>query len=55
MSGGTVPGRKATVPAVIEAAIVESRVLAIEYQDSSGRSTRRDVEPVALLGIAPDW
>lgn len=46
---------KASVPAVIETAIVESRVLAIDYQDNSGRSTHRDVEPVVLLGIEPDW
>jgi predicted DNA-binding transcriptional regulator YafY len=46
---------KASVPAVIEAGIVESRVLSLDYEDHAGRSTRRDVEPVALLGVEPDW
>jgi predicted DNA-binding transcriptional regulator YafY len=46
---------KASVPAVIEAAIVESRVLALDYEDNSGRSSHRAVEPVVLLGVEPDW
>ena len=42
-------------PAVIEHAMLQRRVLGLDYVDRQGQSTRRDVEPVALLGIHPNW
>lgn len=42
-------------PAVVEHAIVQQRVLEIEYVDKLGRPTSRPVEPLAVLGVAPNW
>ena len=48
------PGRPRP-PGVVEHAIVQSRVLQIEYVDKDGRTTTRAVEPVAVLGVHPSW
>jgi predicted DNA-binding transcriptional regulator YafY len=41
--------------AVVEQAIVEQRVVQIEYADKTGALTTRTVEPVAVLGVQPHW
>jgi predicted DNA-binding transcriptional regulator YafY len=40
---------------VIEEAVVTSRVVEIDYQDRYGESTRRLVEPMALVGSGQEW
>ncbi len=47
-------GRHRSVAAV-EQAIVERRVVEIEYVDKAGEATSRTVEPVAVLGVRPHW
>lgn len=42
-------------PAVVEHAIVQRRVLQLDYVDRHGASTERVVEPVAVLGVRPNW
>ena len=42
-------------PAVVEHAIVQRRVLQLDYVDRNGDGTSRPVEPVAVLGIHPSW
>jgi predicted DNA-binding transcriptional regulator YafY len=42
-------------PAVVEHAIVQRRVLQLEYVDKEGATTTRVVEPVAVLGMHPNW
>lgn len=39
----------------VERAIVERRVVEIDYVDKHGQSTARTVEPVAVLGVKPHW
>jgi len=39
---------------VVEQALVRSRVMAIDYEDKNGSVTRREVEPVALVGGRED-
>lgn len=41
--------------AAVERAIVETRVLNIDYIDKSGAASSRTVEPVAVLGVQPHW
>ncbi|WCO67052.1 WYL domain-containing protein [Iamia majanohamensis] len=41
--------------AVVERAIVARQVLDLTYCDKAGTSTRRAVEPVAVLGVRPHW
>ena len=41
--------------AAVERAIMEKRVLEIEYLDKAGVATSRTVEPVAVLGVQPHW
>lgn len=48
------PGRPRP-PAVVEHAIVQRRVLRLEYVDKSDSPSARDVEPVAVLGVPPSW
>lgn len=43
------------VPAIIEQAIVTRRVLAIDYADRAGRTTHREVEPLAMLSGTNGW
>jgi predicted DNA-binding transcriptional regulator YafY len=40
---------------VIERAVVTSRVVEIDYEDRHGDSTRRLVEPMALVGSREEW
>jgi hypothetical protein len=40
---------------VIEEAVVTSRVVEIDYEDRHGESTRRLVEPMALVGSGREW
>ena len=42
-------------PAVVEHAIVQRRVLELEYVDKQGATTTRVIEPVAVLGVHPNW
>lgn len=49
---GTVLGRSS---AAVEQAIVEQRVVEIQYVDKTGEFTARTVEPVAVLGVQPHW
>ncbi len=42
-------------PAVVEHAIVQRRVLEIDYVDKNYERTLRVVEPVAVLGMQPHW
>ena len=42
-------------PAVVEHAIVQRRVLELDYADKRDVRTKRVVEPVAVLGIQPNW
>ena len=42
-------------PAVVEHAIVQRRVLEIDYVDKQDVRTVRVVEPVAVLGLHPHW
>ena len=39
----------------IEQAVVEARVVEIEYKDADGAVTHRTVEPVALMGASDAW
>ena len=41
--------------AAVEQAIIERRVIAFGYSDKTGASTTRVVEPVAVLGVKPNW
>ena len=41
--------------AAVERAIVERRVVQIEYVDKIDEFTSRTVEPVAVLGVQPHW
>lgn len=40
---------------VVEQAIVEQKVVEIDYIDKRDESTSRRVEPVAVLGVQPHW
>ncbi|MGI9641584.1 MAG: helix-turn-helix transcriptional regulator [Acidimicrobiia bacterium] len=41
--------------AAVERAIVERRVVEIEYVEKTEEFTARTVEPVAVLGVQPHW
>ena len=41
--------------AAVEQAIVERRVVRIDYVDKRDAPTSRTVEPVAVLGVQPNW
>ncbi|MGH9271450.1 MAG: helix-turn-helix transcriptional regulator, partial [Ilumatobacteraceae bacterium] len=42
-------------PGVVEHAIVQRRVLRLDYVDKTGSVSERVVEPVAVLGVQPNW
>jgi predicted DNA-binding transcriptional regulator YafY len=48
-------GAKARAPGVVEHAIVERRVVRLDYADKHDAVTERVVEPVAVLGVHPNW
>lgn len=50
----TGPGRPRP-PAVVEHAIVQRRVLRLDYVDKDGHRSDRDVEPIAVIGMHPNW
>jgi predicted DNA-binding transcriptional regulator YafY len=50
--------REPSVPAIpraVEQAIVDRVVLRIRYRDKNDVGTRRDVEPVAVVGVEANW
>jgi predicted DNA-binding transcriptional regulator YafY len=49
------PVQRPTVPHVIEQAIAERRVVRVAYRDKTGAATTREIEPLAVIGIAPNW
>lgn len=48
------PGRPQP-PTVVEHAIVQRRVLRLDYVDKAGTPSGREIEPVAVLGVHPNW
>lgn len=48
------PARPRT-PMAVEYAILESRVVTLDYVAGNGRASDRDVEPLAVVGNAPNW
>jgi predicted DNA-binding transcriptional regulator YafY len=42
-------------PMAVEQAILETRVVTLDYVDSNGTVSDRTVEPVAVVGDAPNW
>lgn len=52
-AGGAGAGPPA--PPVVEEAIVAQQVVAIDYEDRDGTRTERVVEPLAVLGVEPNW
>ena len=42
-------------PAVVEHAIVQRRVLQLDYVDKDGAPSARVVEPVAVISVPPQW
>ncbi|MFD0853817.1 helix-turn-helix transcriptional regulator, partial [Actinomadura adrarensis] len=44
-----------SVPAVLEQAITERRVVRLGYVDAAGAETERDVEPVSFTGGERNW
>jgi predicted DNA-binding transcriptional regulator YafY len=42
-------------PSAVESAILEARVLTFGYVDSNGTVSDRTVEPLAVVGDAPNW
>lgn len=50
-----VPHESVRPPGVVEHAIVQRRVLELEYTDKTEARTNRVVEPIALLGVHPNW
>ena len=43
------------VPRAVEQAIVERTVLRIAYRDKHDEPTKRDVEPIAVVGVGANW
>ena len=54
-AGAARGGARGARRAVVEQAIVERRVTRLAYVDRRGRPTERVVEPVAVVGLVPDW
>jgi len=52
---GRPPKPASEVSAPVEQALVEGRVVAVEYEDRSGALTHRDVEPSGFVGIEGNW
>jgi predicted DNA-binding transcriptional regulator YafY len=49
------PPRDHPATTVIEDAVAHHRVVRLSYVDKTGAATRRDVEPVSLIGSATNW
>jgi predicted DNA-binding transcriptional regulator YafY len=43
------------VPASLERALVDARVIALDYEDKDGAVTSREVEPSGLVGVEDQW
>ena len=43
------------MPRAVEQAIVDRRVVRLRYVDRSGHATDRVVEPLAVVGVTPNW
>ena len=54
VTAGAAGDRPLPAARVVEDAVVGSRVVAIDYRDRHGTATRREVEPVALVGGRDD-
>ena len=48
-------GRPPPVSRAVEEAIMDRRVVRLRYVDKGGRETDRVVEPLAVVGITPNW
>lgn len=46
---------RARPPVAVEHAILEGRVVTLDYIDRHGAVTARTVEPIAVVGDAPNW
>lgn len=46
---------RARPPGVVEHAIIQRRVVTLDYVDKQGVPTDRTVEPVAVIGVSPNW
>lgn len=55
VSVGPPASAAAAVPGALERAIVDGRVVSIEYEDKSGSTTAREVEPAGLVGVEDRW
>lgn len=51
-AGGVSPSPVSTV---LQRAIAEGQVLAVDYQDRDGAASRREIEPVAFVSAAERW
>ncbi|MDQ1422632.1 MAG: hypothetical protein QOD72_130 [Acidimicrobiaceae bacterium] len=51
------PGRarRVGVPNVLQDAVAEHLVVRVDYVDRAGATSRRELEPVAVIGIDDDW
>ena len=47
--------QRASVPNVLQDAVAEHRVVRVDYVDRGGATSRRHLEPVAVVGIDDDW
>jgi predicted DNA-binding transcriptional regulator YafY len=47
--------RPPPVPRAVEEAIMDRRVVRLRYVDKNGRETDRVVEPLAVVGVTPNW
>ncbi|MEQ8717576.1 MAG: WYL domain-containing protein [Acidimicrobiales bacterium] len=47
--------RRPDVLGGLQDAIADHRVVALDYEDRNGARTRREVEPIAVVGIDDDW
>jgi predicted DNA-binding transcriptional regulator YafY len=52
---GQPPSPASSVPAALERALVDARVVALDYEDKVGATTRREVEPAGLVGVEDRW
>ena len=52
---GPAPSPAATVPAALESAVVDHRVVTFGYEDRFGDATMREVEPIGLVGVDGSW
>lgn len=51
----TAPAAGMPVAASIERAVVDSRVVEVDYEDRSGATTCRRIEPIGFVGVRDNW